>query len=275
MGAGAYSRPVPGMPEEFSPAWVIDQMEKRKRFYLKGFLDEITRQAYPEDPKEQDRLSKQLRARIAWWGRSMPEFARRWEILKEESRLGGSLTDTFPVDEPESLEPWMRDYARCYIKLLNHNKAATRLRAMHGDKVPLYSTIMAMMYPSSPKFVPAFGELMDKCEQWLRGTLEGNVFEALEMAREQNDAKTLASMSLEALSRLDRTKWGKHTQVAVSGTIDHNHQLLQRIQEKAALAAGKVTDMFSDTKALPSGQAVTLDADFKVLDREVVGGASN
>lgn len=196
---------------------------------------------------------------------------RRWKGRIEGFRVrlreidpASSVAKGLSLQDREGLETWQIDY----LEALNEAEGDRRLAC---DIAGLsWETIRKKLSPVSADYDRALHEAVGRYDAELAERARAGVRDTLEMAYEQEDAKTLGRMSLEILERRDPANWSRHQVVGHHGVIQHE---ITDARMRAIKMAGEVSRGalgHHEQPALPAGSD-TVDAVYVVLkEREHV-----
>lgn len=131
-------------------------------------------------------------------------------------------------------------------------------------------TLHPMTQTGDVAYDEAFAKIVQDCTQKRLAKYEDDLEWAIDTAKDQGDARTVANTTLSVLERLDKKKWSRSEERTHGGTVIHEHRM-SADQAKAIAQAAAMSRMLFATiaaKELPAGQQA-IEAP-QVVEAEVV-----
>jgi hypothetical protein len=228
-------------PDFWSAEWVLDQ----KRRSPNSTPREICKRVIEEMGHDQVTIHALL-GDIGGWKRHSPEFKAAFEALSPLDYVPGKGGQR--VEDRPGMKDWKMRFAEAFDRLGGDKRAA-------ADEVGVHlSTVAAMLRPGNPAFDQ---ELYDACQIVYEKRInraELGIDKAMQLAEEQEDARTLGWLGLSVLERLEKQLWGKSQVIEHRGTVEVNHRVERALGEAVSVSRG----MFGPQPAvaLPAGEVI-------------------
>lgn len=228
-------------PDFWSAEWVLDQ----KRRSPNSTPREICKKVIEEMGHDQVTIHSLL-GDIGAWKKNNAAFREAFEALCPLDYTPGKGGQR--VEDRPGMADWKMKFAEAFDRLGGDKRAA-------ADEVGVkLTTVAAMLRPGSPTFDK---ELYDACQIVYEKRInraELGIDKAMQLAEEQEDARTLGWLSVTVLERLEKQLWGKSQVIEHRGTVEVNHRVERALGEAASVSRG----MFGPqpVAALPAGEVV-------------------
>ena len=208
MGRGPNTFPVKSRPDFWNPAWLLEW-----------------RAAHPDTPisaqyelwaTEWGTTVSSIRAEIRIWKRTVEGFSEQLVAIDPGShvpqRANGNALDDFT---PGWMERFCAEYRSRSSVGFHHRKNASDAAGL------AWETIRAKLNPKNANYDPVFAAMCEEIESETTEDARSGIKTALELAKDQDDARTLGKLSLDVLERREPATWARNQKVTVEGTIFH------------------------------------------------------
>jgi hypothetical protein len=144
------------------------------------------------------------------WKRTDPEFAAEYLVLDAmRSKAIVSLRDRLNPD-------WRERWGEAFLEHRSKEKASRAIGTT-------WTNLWSYQHQGHANFDADFARVVTEATQMLLARHEEKLQTALDMAEEQEDAKTMINGHLAVLERLDKKTWSRSEERQMAGRVEHHH----------------------------------------------------
>jgi hypothetical protein len=208
MGRGPNIFPVKSRPDFWSPEWLLE--------WRAGHPDTPIQAQYELWAGEWGTSVSSIKAEIRIWKKTIEGFSQQLAAIDPGSlvpqRASGHTLDDFT---PGWMERFCAEYRSRSSVGFHHRKNAADAAGL------AWETIRAKLNTKNANYDHVFAGLCEEIESETTEDARSGIKTALEIARDQDDARTLGKLSLDVLERREPGTWARNQKVTVEGTVFH------------------------------------------------------
>lgn len=253
------AKPKKPRPKGWGPSLVLQWLEWNPAGSISGLINRLVK----DTPGV---TAPSLLRDIQNWRRDDKEFSASYKTLSESRRKSSPKQD---LEMIPGLEDWSVQWALAYLE---HRSFGEACRVVG---VPI-NRVQNLTLRTSATHDPKLADLREQVERVILTVAEDAVWEALEIARLNQDSRNMSWIGLSILERLDKQRWSRQTNIEHSGTIQHQHEItvrkqqaaMDRAQQISAVLAPHMVDQEKTRRELPEGTPTLVLQD--IVDAEYV-----